>query len=72
MTAYTALYPDMIVHKAGCSDIAKTPNLHPDTTVTAEAENLDAFLAAELSRDLGDMGYTADDYDVKPCAAKGR
>lgn len=64
---YTAIYPDMIVHKAGCADITKQKAV-ADTTVTREASNLNAFLDRELADDLGDMGYTRDDFILKPCA----
>lgn len=67
MNTYTAIYPEMIVHKAGCRDIAKIPNLSPDTMSTAHAETIYSFLASELGNDLGELGYTADDYSIKPC-----
>lgn len=66
--SFTVIYPNMIVHRTGCPDIAKIPNLHPDTTVVRQAATVEALLADELAVDLGEMGYTPDDYTVKPCA----
>ncbi len=68
MISFTATYPDMTVHRTGCADIMKIANLHADTTVIREAASLGDFLQSELAADLAAMGYTADDFTVKPCA----
>jgi hypothetical protein len=67
MTSYTASYPQMIVHRTGCKDIVKVANRSADTTVIREAADLNSFLDRELADDLGEMGYTRDDFDCKPC-----
>lgn len=72
MTQYTILYPAMIVHAAGCSDIKRTAtkrNVQADTMVNRDAANVAALIAAELEGDLTEMGYTASDFTVSPCAA---
>lgn len=72
MTQYTILYPAMIVHATGCSDIKRTAtkrNVQADTMVNRDAANVAALIAAELEVDLTDMGYTASDFTVSPCAA---
>jgi hypothetical protein len=70
MTSYTVNYPEMIVHRTGCADLAKVPNRHADTTSVVEATDLIAALQSELADDLGALGYTVDDFDVKPCAVQ--
>lgn len=62
----TFIYPTMIVHKIGCKDIKKD-RTSADTMVNVSG-TLSEAIAKELSIDLAEMGYTADDFIVKPCA----
>lgn len=72
MTKFTAFYPQMVVHIADCADAKKeAQRTSRDTMVTREALDLMAFLGKELEADLRSMGYSEDDFDVKPCARRG-
>jgi hypothetical protein len=58
------------VHRAGCKDIKRELKDAQDAPFTKEAESLDALLGAELKNleGSGITGYSASDFDVKPCA----
>lgn len=69
---FTAQYPAMQVHRAGCADLSKARNMS-ETRETAEAADVWSFIASMLGDEtdestLAGMGYTIDDYKVLPCA----
>lgn len=69
---FTAQYPQMHIHKAGCADLAKSRNIG-EQRETREAANVSEFITWTLGdpddeSTLAGMGYDASSYKILPCA----
>lgn len=57
------------VHKCGCRDLKKERNYNAKTV---EAPSIKEAIAKELEGELTELGHTADDFRVLPCAHEAK
>lgn len=61
-----------ILHKAGCRDIERTMKGRHVTSFDLEAPDATTCVEQQVADfDDQDMGFTADDFKICPCARKG-
>jgi hypothetical protein len=58
------------IHKLNCRDIEKMVK-HGDRADIVNAESPESLIKAELSNELSEMGWTAEDFRIMPCRKDG-
>lgn len=67
MAKFTAVWPDMLLHRAGCRDLKKTCEAQNQTF---EASSVADALSVMIDEELIEMGWSEDDVKVFPCCGK--